>query len=110
MAQVGIDGAFVEAGEAGICFPGMRLDRYELLCPLAQGGMGAVWLARYAGKFGFSRLVVVKVMLPHYVQVENMRAMFIDEARIAASIDHPNVVTTLDVSDNEQAARQCETD
>ena len=81
--------------------PGMRLDRYELLCPLAQGGMGAVWLARYAGKFGFARLVVVKLMLPQYAQDENMRAMFIDEARIAASIDHPNVVATIDVGEED---------
>lgn len=99
MSPVG-SGVDVDAAEAGIS-PGTRLDRYELLCPLAQGGMGAIWLARYAGKFGFSRLVVVKVMLPHYVQVENMRAMFIDEARIAASIDHPNVVSTLDVGEQD---------
>jgi serine/threonine protein kinase len=86
--------------ETQLFYPGLRLDRYELLCPLAQGGMGAVWLARYAGKFGFSRLVVVKVMLPQYAREENMRSMFIDEARIAASIDHPNVVSTLDVGED----------
>ena len=100
MSPVGADDVGVGAGESGIS-PGKRLDRYELLCPLAQGGMGAIWLARYAGKFGFTRLVVVKVMLQHYVQVENMRAMFIDEARIAASIDHPNVVSTLDVGEQD---------
>jgi serine/threonine-protein kinase len=84
-----------------ICYPGMLLDRYELLCPLAQGGMGAVWLARYSGKFGFSRLVVVKVMLPQFARDEQMRTMFIDEARIAAEITHPNVVATIDVGEQD---------
>jgi serine/threonine-protein kinase len=93
--------AAVDTAVSRIFYPGMRLDRYELLCALAQGGMGAVWLARYAGKFGFTRLVVVKVMLPHYASDEKMRAMFIDEARIAASIDHPNVVATLDVGEQD---------
>jgi serine/threonine-protein kinase len=91
-----------ERGSAeAVCYPGMLLDRYELLCPLAQGGMGAVWLARYSGKFGFSRLVVVKVMLPQFARDENMRTMFIDEARIAAEITHPNVVATIDVGEQD---------
>ena len=33
--------------------PGYRLDRYELLCPLAYGGMASVWLARFGGRLGF---------------------------------------------------------
>ena len=91
----------IESNDSDTFYPGLLLDRYELLCPLAQGGMGAVWLARYTGKFGFTRLVVVKVMLAQYARDENMRAMFIDEARIAASIDHPNVVSTLDVGEQD---------
>ena len=47
---------------------GDRLDRYELLCVLAQGGMGTVWLARLTGKLGFERLVAVKTILPEYTQ------------------------------------------
>jgi serine/threonine-protein kinase len=88
-------------GSDAVCYPGLVLDRYELLCPLAQGGMGAVWLARYSGKFGFSRLVVVKVMLPQFARDEQMRTMFIDEARIAAEITHPNVVATIDVGEQD---------
>ena len=40
--------------------PGTRLDRYELLCVLAHGGMANVWLARIQGKMGFERLFAVK--------------------------------------------------
>src|ERR1700733_3123653 len=45
--------------------PGGRLDRYELLCPVASGGMGKVWIARMQGKHGFERLVALKTILPH---------------------------------------------
>ncbi len=43
--------------------PGDRLDRYELLCVLAHGGMGTVWLARLSVKLGFERLVALKTIL-----------------------------------------------
>lgn len=71
--------------------PGYRLDRYELLCPLAHGGMATVWLARIGSSFGFEQLFVVKMILPQYSQDPMFRSMFIDEARIASQIEHPNV-------------------
>lgn len=46
--------------------PGYRLDRYELLHPLAQGGMATVWVARLTGKHGFEKLVAIKTILPQY--------------------------------------------
>jgi eukaryotic-like serine/threonine-protein kinase len=79
--------------------PGQRLDRYELLCPLAYGGMAAVWLARFGGRKGFERLVVVKMILPQYSQDPRFQEMFLDEARIASRIEHPNVARIVDVGE-----------
>lgn len=81
--------------------PGYRLDRYELLCPLAYGGMASVWLARFGGRLGFERLVVIKMILPQYSQDPRFQEMFLDEARIASKIEHSNVARILDVGEHE---------
>ncbi len=80
--------------------PGDRLDRYELLCVLAQGGMGTVWLARLSGKLGFERLVALKTILPSYTTDQQFRAMFLDEAGIAAQVDHENVARILEIGED----------
>ncbi len=80
--------------------PGDRLDRYELLCVLAQGGMGTVWLARITGKHGFERLVALKTILPSYSHDEQFGAMFLDEAKIASQIDHENVARILEIGED----------
>jgi eukaryotic-like serine/threonine-protein kinase len=79
--------------------PGTRLDRYELLCLLAQGGMANVWLARVQGKHGFNKLLAIKTILPNEADNENFREMFLDEARIASRIAHPSVVHIADVGE-----------
>jgi len=81
--------------------PGYKLDRYELLCPLAYGGMASVWLARFGGRLGFERLVVVKMILPQFSQDPRFQEMFLDEARIASRIEHSNVARILDVGEHE---------
>jgi len=81
--------------------PGYKLDRYELLTPLAYGGMASVWLARFGGRLGFERLVVVKMILPQYSQDPRFQQMFLDEARIASKIEHSNVARILDVGEHE---------
>lgn len=81
--------------------PGYRLDRYELLCPLAYGGMASVWLARFGGRLGFERMVVIKMILPQFSQDPRFQEMFLDEARIASRIEHPNVARILDVGEEE---------
>jgi serine/threonine-protein kinase len=80
--------------------PGDRLDRYELLCVLAQGGMGTVWLARMSGKLGFERLVALKTILPTYSSDRQFSDMFLDEARIAAQIDQENVARILEIGED----------
>jgi eukaryotic-like serine/threonine-protein kinase len=80
--------------------PGDRLDRYELLCKIGQGGMASVWLARSHGLEGFERLVALKTVLPDHATDAEFRTMLIDEARIASSIDHPNVARIIDVGED----------
>lgn len=77
-----------------------RLGRYELMHELARGGMGVVYLARLRSVGGFSRLVAVKQCLPEHTRDKDFVAMFLDEARLAARVHHPNVVPTLDVENN----------
>ena len=71
--------------------PGARLGRYELLIPIAYGGMARVWAARLHGQRGFSKLVAIKTILPHLAHNPEFEKMFLDEARIAAGVHHPNV-------------------
>jgi predicted Ser/Thr protein kinase len=73
-----------------------RLGKYELIRRLAVGGMGEVFLARQRGEAGFDRRVVVKRMLPDLAESPDLVSLFIDEARIAAHLAHPNVVQVLD--------------
>src|SRR4029079_4933457 len=82
--------------------PRHRLDRYELLCPLAYGGMAAVWLARFGGRLGFERMVVIKMILPQYSQDPRFQQMFLDEVRIASRIEHVNVARILDVEEHQE--------
>ncbi|MEZ4409557.1 MAG: serine/threonine-protein kinase [Polyangiales bacterium] len=78
------------------------LDRYELVAPLARGGMGSVHLARLPGVGGFQRLYAIKVMHPHLAEEEEFVAMLLDEARLAARIHHPNAVAIVDVCQGSQ--------
>ena len=77
---------------------GKRLGRYEILHLLASGGMGAVFVGRAVGAGGFERLVAIKVLHRNLASEEEFVSMFLDEARLAAQIHHPNVVATLDVA------------
>ena len=81
--------------------PGDLLDRYELLSPLAEGGMAAVWLARMKGKWGFEKLVAIKTIKPQFSEDERFEQMFLDEARIASGIHHPNVAQIIDLGEQD---------
>jgi serine/threonine-protein kinase len=74
-----------------------RLGRYELITPLGRGGMATVYLARMHGTAGFNRLVAVKVLRSELLDDPQLVTMFLDEARLAARIRHPNVVEVYDV-------------
>src|SRR5882724_4039770 len=71
--------------------------RYALYDKIASGGMATIHLGRLLGPIGFSRTVAIKRMLPQFVSDLGFVSMFVDEARLASRIRHPNVVPTLDV-------------
>ena len=69
---------------------GANIDQYELVRRLGRGGMGEVWSAR--PRADAASLVALKMMLPQLAELPEMRAMFLDEARVASMVCHPNVV------------------
>src|SRR5882762_4464274 len=69
-----------------------RVGKYQLVRKLATGGMAEVFLARAEGPGGFSKKLVVKRILPHFVSDPTFAAMFLSEARLAAELNHPIVV------------------
>jgi serine/threonine protein kinase len=81
--------------------PGVTLGRYELLLPIAQGGMATVWAARQKGSRGFQKTVAIKTMLPNLSEDPQFEQMFLDEAALAARIHHPNVAEILDLGEQE---------
>jgi serine/threonine-protein kinase len=74
-----------------------RLGRYVLYSELASGGMARVHLGRVFAPGGFSKTVAIKRLHPHLARDPTFVTMFLDEARLAARIAHPNVVSIDDV-------------
>jgi serine/threonine-protein kinase len=79
-----------------------RRGRYTLLGEIASGGMATVHIGRLAGEGGFARMFAIKCMHKHLADDPEFRAMFLDEARLAARIQHPNVVATIDVGTSDE--------
>ena len=73
------------------------IGRYALYDEIAAGGMATVHVGRLLGPVGFSRTVAIKRLHAQYAKDPEFVSMFLDEARLAARIRHPNVVQTLDV-------------
>lgn len=63
---------------------------------LASGGMAEVFIAKRVGPHGFTKRVALKKILPQYASDPDFVAMFIDEARLAAQLEHPNIVHVFD--------------
>src|SRR5688572_23167563 len=69
---------------------------YVLMELIGVGGMAEVWLARKARPLGFERRFAIKRMLPSLASNREFVAMFVDEARLAAHLSHPNIVQVFD--------------
>ena len=76
------------------------IGRYRVYGDLAAGGMASVHFAKLIGAAGFSRVVALKRLHRHLAAEPQFRAMLLDEARLSARVNHPNVVRTLDVIDD----------
>ena len=74
-----------------------RLGRYTLLGKLAQGGMAELFLAKSEGIEGFEKIVVLKRILPSFAEDEEFIELFVSEARLAAQLDHANIVHVHDI-------------
>lgn len=74
----------------------LRIGKYQLVRRLAVGGMAEVWLAQAAGPGGFSKQLVLKRILPHLAEDRTFVDLFLSEARVAALLNHPNLVHIFD--------------
>ena len=77
-----------------------KLGRYELVWELGTGGMASVYLARVRGPAGFNKWLAIKRIHPHLAKDPRFVEMFLDEARIAAAVHHPNVAHVFDLGDD----------
>ncbi|MEO7109330.1 MAG: protein kinase, partial [Polyangiaceae bacterium] len=68
---------------------------------IARGGMARVWAARQHGQRGFTKLVAIKTILPHLAREGEFERMFLDEARIASLVHHPNVCEIYELGDDQ---------
>ena len=75
-----------------------RVGQYEIVLPIAKGGMATVYLARAEGHGGFDRYVALKLTHPHLRSDPEFSAVLLDEAKLVAHIRHTNVVPVLDVA------------
>jgi serine/threonine protein kinase len=78
---------------------GKRLGKYEILALLALGGTAEIYLARIGGAAGFEKYVVVKCLHDHLADDTDFVKMFLDEARMAAMLDHSNIVQTFELGE-----------
>lgn len=74
-----------------------RLGGYTIVRKLAKGGMAEIYLARSLGPEGFEKLVVLKRILPKYAENPKFVQLFLEEAKLAASLDHPHIVHVYDM-------------
>jgi TonB family protein len=76
---------------------GIKFGQYVLLEKIATGGMAEVWKARMRGVEGFQKIVAIKKILPHLSDNQDFIEMFIDEAKLAAQLNHNNIIHIYDL-------------
>ncbi len=85
----------------------IEYGRYVLVEKIAEGGMGEIFLAKHTGAEGFERTVVVKRMLDALARSKELEEMFLEEARLAASLSHPNIVQITDLGQQDGSFYLC---
>jgi serine/threonine protein kinase len=76
-----------------------QFGKYTLVERLGRGGMADVWKAKISGPGGFQRTLVIKRILPHLVEDEQFKSMFVAEARLSARLNHANIVQVFELGD-----------
>ncbi len=82
---------------------GTPFGQYELIEPIATGGMAEVYRARMRGVEGFQKIVAIKRILPHLSDNDEFVTMFVDEAKLAAQLQHPNIIHIYDLGKIERS-------
>jgi serine/threonine protein kinase len=77
--------------------PGRDVGKYRVVRRLAVGGMAEIYLAQSRGIEGFAKYVVLKRILPQYANSDTFVKLFLNEARVTASLDHPNIASVYDI-------------
>ncbi len=83
-------------------FP-IQYGKYLLIDKIAKGGMAEVFLAKQTGSKGFERLLAIKRILPQFTENAEFVSMFINEAKVAAQLSHPNIVQISDFGEVEES-------
>ena len=76
---------------------GVKFGQYVLIEKIATGGMAEVWKARMRGVEGFQKIVAIKKILPHLSDNQDFIEMFVDEAKLAAQLNHNNIIHIYDL-------------
>src|SRR6188508_2535209 len=82
-------------------YRGTTIGRYQVLSQLSVGGMAELFLGFTAGPGGFRKYVALKRILPDVRSNEAFRRMFLDEARITAAFNHPNIAQVYELGEEE---------
>jgi hypothetical protein len=81
-------------------FAGTQVGRYTVVRHLASGGMAELFIAKQEAMGGFEKPVVLKLLQPRYAENPRVVSMFLDEARLAAKLNHPSIVHLYDVAED----------
>jgi serine/threonine protein kinase len=81
-------------------FVGTQVGRYRVARHLASGGMAELFIAKQEAMGGFEKQVVLKLLQPRYAENPRVVSMFLDEARLAAKLNHPSIVHLYDVAED----------
>src|SRR3954463_94102 len=81
-------------------FVGSQVGRYTVVRHLASGGMAELFIARQEAMGGFEKEIVVKILQPRYAENPRVVQMFLDEARLAAKLNHQSIVHVYDVAED----------
>jgi Protein kinase domain len=82
-------------------FIGRQIGRYRIVRHLASGGMAELYIARQEAMGGFEKEIVLKMLQGRYAEHPRVVSMFLDEARLAAKLNHPSIVHVYDVADED---------